>query len=377
MRSSVMELRGKQKIQTLRCQACTTTFSTRRDTPLYRLKTASHRVAQVLSALSEGLDVSAAARVFGHRQATITTWLTRAGAHTATLHDRTFRTLHLPHLQLDEIRTRLRSRAHGLWLWLAVDPLTKIVPVLHLGGRTQAAAHAVIHDLHQRLAPGNLPVFTSDGLNLYFYALSAHFGQWGAGVGQRACQWQLAAGLIYGQVKKTYRRRRLVRVTHVMRCGTRAALKVALTGLGLSGRLNTAFVERLNLTVRQSVAALVRRTWSTAQDAPQLLLHLEWWRGYYHFVRPHESLRVELGQPLERGGKRLRQRYRQRTPAMAAGLTHRRWTARDLLIVPLRPIQSALAKVEEVGAAGSHGSSAGAGAGRSDHVRLSCVPASV
>ena len=85
-----------ERIQTLRCQACTTTFSTRRDTPLYRLKTASDRVAQVLSALSEGLDVSAATRVFGHRQATITSWLTPAGAHSATLHDRTFRALHLP-----------------------------------------------------------------------------------------------------------------------------------------------------------------------------------------------------------------------------------------------------------------------------------------
>ena len=64
-----------------------------------------------------------------------------------------------------------------------------------------------------------------------------------------------------------------------MRCGTRLALCDALMGLGLSGKLNTAFVERLNLTVRQSVAALIRRTWSTMQEAPQLLLHLEWWRG--------------------------------------------------------------------------------------------------
>jgi hypothetical protein len=178
-----------ERIQTLRCQACGTTFSTRRDTPLYRLKTASHRVAEVLSALSEGLDLSAASRVFGHRQATITTWLMRAGAHSATLHDRTFRALHLPHVQLDEIRTRLRSRAHGLWLWLTIDPITKIVPVLHLGARTQAVAHVVIHDLEQRLAPASLPVFTSDGLNLYFYALSAHFGQWVATVGRRARHW--------------------------------------------------------------------------------------------------------------------------------------------------------------------------------------------
>jgi hypothetical protein len=113
------------------------------------------------------------------------------------------------------------------------------------------------------------------------------------------------------------------------------ALRAALQGLGLSGRLNTAFVERLNLTVRQSVAALIRRTWSTMQETPQLLLHLEWWRGYYHFVRPHTSLRVSLAQPRERGGKRQPQRYRQRTPAMAAGLTRRRWTVRELLALPL------------------------------------------
>jgi hypothetical protein len=68
----------------------------RRDTPLYRLKTASQRVAEVLTALAEGLSVAAATRVFGHRHATITTGLTRAGAHSATLHDRSFRALHVP-----------------------------------------------------------------------------------------------------------------------------------------------------------------------------------------------------------------------------------------------------------------------------------------
>jgi len=185
------------------------------------------------------------------------------------------------------------------------------------------------------LAPDCLPVFTSDGLNQYFYALTAHFGQSVDGVGRRARHWQLAAGRLYGQVKKRYRRRRLIGVTYVLRCGTRTALRAALQGLGLSGRLNTAFVERLTLTVRQSVAARIRRTWSTMQDAPQLLLHLEWWRAYYHFVRPHASLRVPLAQPRERGGKRQPQRYRQRTPAMAAGLTRRRWTVCELLAIPL------------------------------------------
>ncbi len=142
-------------------------------------------------------------------------------------------------------------------------------------------------------------------------------------------------GLIYGQVKKSYRRRKLVRVSQVMRLGTQDALKAALQQLGFSGRLNTAFIERVNLTVRHGVAALARRTWAMAQQSPQLLANLEWWRAYYHFVRPHEGLRVRFVQPRERGGKRVAQRYLHRTPAMAAGRTHRRWTAREVLSCPL------------------------------------------
>jgi len=146
--------------------------------------------------------------------------------------------------------------------------------------------------------------------------------------------------LIYGQVKKSSQRRKLVRVSHVMRLGTEDALKAALQGLGLSGRLNTAFIERAPLTIRHGRAALARRTWATAQQSSHLLAHLEWWRASYHFVRPHAALRVALMQPRERGGNRLAQRYRQRTPAMAAGRTTRRWTAREVLTCPLLPISA-------------------------------------
>jgi len=332
-----------ERIQTFRCQACHSTFTARRHTPLYRLKTPAHQIALVLSALAEGLDGSAAERVFGFRQATITGWVNRAGLHAESLHERHFRTLQIPHVQLDELRTRLRCAAQVLWLWLAIDPLTKVLPVLQLGPRTQSMAHQLIHSLRHLLAPGCLPLFTSDGLNLYFYALTAHFGHWLAlgGRGRKVRRWQVEASLIYGQVKKSYRRRKLVRVSQVMRLGTQAALKDTLRGLGFSGRLNTAFIERVNLTVRHGVAALARRTWATAQQSPSLLAQLEWWRAYYHFVRPHASLREALGQPRVRGGRRLAQRYRQRTPAMAARRTTRRWTTGEVLKYPLPPVPCA------------------------------------
>ena len=150
-----------ERIQTFRCQACHATFSARRATPLYRLKTPSHQVAMVLTALAEGLDPSAAERVFDFRQATMTRWLTRAGEHAHTLHEHFFCHLWLPHLQLDELRTRLRSHTQVQWLWLAIDPLIKILPVLQLGPRTQHMAHVLIHSLRQSLAPGCIPVLAT------------------------------------------------------------------------------------------------------------------------------------------------------------------------------------------------------------------------
>src|SRR5260370_12237762 len=97
-------------------------------------------------------------------------------------------------------------------------------------------------------------------------------------------------------------------------------------GLGLSGRLNTAFIEQVNLTVRPGVAALARRTWATAKPAPQLLAHLEWRRAHYHFARPHVTLREALVQPRERGGNLLAPPYPPRTPPIASRSTTLRRT---------------------------------------------------
>ena len=82
-----------------------------------------------------------------------------------------------------------------------------------------------------------------------------------------------------------------------MLCGSLEGFTVQLQALSLSGRIQTAFIERVNLTLRRSLAPLARRSWSLAQLPGELQLHLEWWRAYYHFVRPHTALRQALDQP--------------------------------------------------------------------------------
>lgn len=141
-----------ERSQTSRCQACQTTCTARHDTPLYRRKTPAARVGQVLAARAAGLDVAAAARVFGYREATISCWLSCGGRQLQRLHTHRLQNLSLPQLHLDELRTRLRLREQVLWLWVARDPVSKLIPVLHLGARTRDAARSFVHQLRQRLA---------------------------------------------------------------------------------------------------------------------------------------------------------------------------------------------------------------------------------
>jgi IS1 family transposase len=268
-----------ERIQDLKCQACGHEFTVRRHTVLYRLKTRSARVAEALTFLAEGVDVSVLERVWQIGEGTLRTWLTRAGVHAEKLHEHFFRDLPFQHIQLDELWANVRQESQEVWVWVAMEATTKIVPVVQLGPRTLEMAYAVVHELRERMQAGlSLPVFSSDGLRLYFYALTAHFGNWSVPAGGRKRAWQLAADFIYGQVKKFQRRRRLVKVERVMLCGSFEVLARQLKAAGLSGRLNTAFVERLNLTLRQGVALLARRTWGAAEQASELALHVQWWR---------------------------------------------------------------------------------------------------
>ena len=292
-------------------------------------------MALALASVAEGLSIDATVRVLGISEGTLSTWLTRAGMHCERLHRQKFKGLHLVHIQLDELYTTLRNKGQAVWLWLALDAQTKIIAAVQLGPRTQPTAHALIHALVQVLAPGCIPLFTSDGLNLYFYGLTAHFGAWVETLGAKKREWQVAATLVYGQLIKSYRRRKLARVERVIRWGSAETLKARLQQAGWSGLVQTAFVERVNLTVRRGLAMFARRSWATTQTLSQLKDGFAWWRGYYHFVKPHAGLRVKLAVPRERGGKRLPQSYRKRTPAMAAGVSDHRWTVVELLSCPV------------------------------------------
>ena len=134
---------------------------------------------------------------------------------------------------------------------------------------------------------------------------------------------------------KPYRRRRLVGVTHRVVFGTRLAIEQVLAQCGWT--INTAFVERLNLNLRQRVVAIGRRVNTLCQGEEGLRDQLVLFQVYHNFVLPHASLRQPLPALVPTHGRGSTKRWRPCTPAMAAGLTDHVWSLQEVLLFRVPP----------------------------------------
>jgi hypothetical protein len=141
--------------------------------------------------------------------------------------------------------------------------------------------------------------------------------------------------LRYAQVVKSYRRRRLVGVKHHVVFGTQLAMEQVLAACGW--KLQTAFVERLNLDIRQRVAAIGRRGNTLCQGEAGLRDQLTLFHVYHNFVLPHASLRQPLPAPEVTNGRGAAKLWRPCTPAMAVGLTDHVWTLCEVLLFRVPP----------------------------------------
>jgi len=102
-------------------------------------------------------------------------------------------------------------------------------------------------------------------------------------------------------------------------------------------KINTAFVERLNLDIRQRVAAVGRRVNTLCQGEDGVRQQLAVYQVYYNFCLPHASLRRPLLVPEPTNGAGSAKVWRPCTPAMAAGLTDHVWTLQEVLLYRVAP----------------------------------------
>jgi IS1 family transposase len=340
----------------LHCSRCGGYFLETQGTPLHGKRVSPDTLVWAIAALAEGLGIRAVARVFEVDPNTVLVWLVEAADHLEAFSRHFLYDVHVDQIQLDALFALLSAVKAGevseaeaiqrlsrspYWVWGALDPVTKLLLTIDVGDRTLAMAQRVVHQVVQVLAPGCVPLFLTDGFKEYTTALLTHYGQWVQPARWRAQgptpkpRWVPLPGLLYAQVVKTVRRRRLVRVQHRVVFGTLEAVQRVLAACGW--QINTAFIERLNLSMRQHVAALGRRVTMLCKHEDGLRQQLALYHVYYNFCLPHASLRVPLPQPLPTNGTGSAKTWRPRTPAMAAGLTERVWTLREVLLFRVPP----------------------------------------
>ena len=283
-------------------------------------------------------------------------WLIEAAEHLRAFSAYFLCDLHVQQLQLDELYAVLRDiKAGGIsedeaiqrlerspyWVWTAMDPDSKLLLVIDVGTRTLEMAQRVVHRVVQVLAPGCVPLCLTDGLKDYGTAFLAHFGQWIQPERRQdkgpmpKPRWIPLPELLYAQVVKSYRRRRIVGVKHRVVFGTRLAIEQILARCGWT--INTAFIERLNLDIRQRVAAIGRRVNTLCQGKAGLRDQLALFQVYHNFVLPHASLRQALAEPIPTNGSGSVKLWRPCTPAMAAGLSDHVWSLREVLMFRVPP----------------------------------------
>ena len=340
----------------LLCIVCRGYFLETLGTLFHGKRSSPDLIVRVLACLAEGLGIRGTARVFEVDPNTVLQWLVEAADQLRAFSHYFLHDLQLRQVQLDELYAVLRALKAGTvgaeeaieylsrsphWVWVAMEPESKLLLTLDVGERTLAMAQRVLHQVALLLAPDCVPLFLSDGYKEYRTAIVTHFGHWVQVPRRQATgpapkpRWMPRPALLYAQVVKTVRRRRLIDVQHRVVFGTIEAVNQVLSPLGW--QINTAFVERINLSLRQHVAAIGRRVATLCKGEEGVRQQLAVYHVYHNFVLPHTSLRQPLPMPEATNGTGSAKQWRPCTPAMAAGLTDPVWTLREVLLYRVPP----------------------------------------
>ena len=303
-----------QKEQRFICHACHQTFSARKGTVFYRLRTSAETVVLVVTLLAHGCPPQAIVAAFGFDERTIAAWWARSGRQGQAVHEYLVeQPRDLGQVQADE----LRVKKQGGIVWMALAMMVKTR--LWLGGEvSEQRDMTLIRRLIERVrrcATHRPLLFCTDGLCSYIRAIRETFRDpvhTGMGGRPRLRAWH---NVLIAQVVKRYERRRVVETDRRLVDGTPARVETLRRRSQGDGVINTAYIERLNATFRERLAPLARRCRALARHTLTLHEGMFVVGTVYNFCAPHASL----------------SHAHKTTPAMAAGITDHCWTIHELL----------------------------------------------
>jgi IS1 family transposase len=257
--------------------------------------------------LLEGNSLRATQRITGHDVNTVTSLLVDLGQAAAEYQGRTLVNLLCTRIEADEIWAFVNAKqAHvpaekrgdpdwgDCYTFIAIDPVSKIVPCWKVGDRDGVTTTAFIDDLAARM--GRRIQFTTDGMHLYIEPTLNAFN------------WRVDMA----QIIKTYAVPQEAEGEHRYsppRCvGTQKSMVYGHPDPDL---VSTSIAERQNLTVRMSIKRFARLTNGFSRKREHLEHAVALHFMHYNFARIHKSIRT--------------------TPAMAVGVDDRLWEVEDIV----------------------------------------------
>ena len=331
------------------CRGCGGSVALSYATAYYGLESELAIFETAVRALAEGNSIRATGRILQIDKDTVCDWLNRAALHCRSVVLYFWSQLHVTECQLDELWGFVHTKEAHLpcakiycetygdaWVWLAFAPVWRLVLAFVVGKRTQENADLLL-DRVKDVSDEHIPFFTSDQLPEYDDALLHTYGVWvqpkRKGARGRCPLPRLVptADLLYAQVVKVREHGRVTQVKTKVIFGKPEAIAEQLANSSVSDAINTSFVERDNLTQRQSNRRLTRRTNGFSKEIIWFEKQLWLSMTYYHFVLPHHSLPQRLKTPEPTRGTGSPKRWKPVTPAMAADITDHIWTTTELL----------------------------------------------
>jgi len=349
--STYLTQSGRRRI--FNCKDCKTFFSETRDTVFYDLRTPEEKVIMVLKMFLVRVDLAGVCFVFGITEETALKWLRRAAKQADTINAQLMRELSVTEIQLDEMWNFIKrkyaedstpegespenSEDGRQWIWISFAAEFRLILATFVGPRTSESALSLIQKTAEVVK--GVPCFFSDGFSAYLPALIAvyhqittfpHTGKRGR---PKNPVTESHSDLVYGQIIKEKKGGRLKTLKKRVLCGAER-----LKELGL--KISTSLIERLNLTLRQSLAPLVRKSLGFCKDRELMRKRVTFFQTFYNFSRPHQSLRVPLPENQRISQGAIHTKWLPRTPGMAAGITDHVWSFRELLTIKFEPIHN-------------------------------------
>jgi IS1 family transposase len=291
------------------------------------LRKPTELIVTVITLLTYGCPIQAIVHAFGLDERTVANWRDRAGSHCKRVHQSVVEqaALDLVHVQADEIR--VKGRGMTAWMGLAMMVSTRLwlAGVVSLTRDTRLADRLLAQV--RRCAQAVRPLLVcTDGWAAYPGSIRRAFREKLKRTGGRGRPALVAwPDILIATVIKHTQKRRVVEITRRMTQGTIQRAQEMLTQSKGGSVLNTAFIERLNATFRERLAPLTRRCRYAAHRLETLETGMYLIGCVYNFCVIHDELSSSrhLGSAC--------------TPAMAAHLTDRVWSVRDVLLLRIAP----------------------------------------